>query len=110
MHRPEIALTRFQLAELLLAHYPDEKKDALEHLDFAVIYIMHYTVKVTEHRLSQDDLFHQTGDIGYPCHITSIVLVLYDDKDTGYQVSYQILSTKLTAIPAIPNPVSTGPI
>jgi tetratricopeptide (TPR) repeat protein len=34
--RPEVALTRLQLAELLLEHYPDEKADALEHLDFAV--------------------------------------------------------------------------
>ena len=34
--RPELALTRLQLAELLLAHYPAEKKDALEHLDFAI--------------------------------------------------------------------------
>jgi tetratricopeptide (TPR) repeat protein len=34
--RPELALTRLQLAELLLEHYPDEKKEALEHLDFAV--------------------------------------------------------------------------
>jgi hypothetical protein len=32
--RPELALTRPQLAELLLVHYPDEKKEALEHLDF----------------------------------------------------------------------------
>ena len=34
--RPEIALTRLQLAELLLAHYPDEKGEALEHLEFAI--------------------------------------------------------------------------
>jgi tetratricopeptide (TPR) repeat protein len=34
--RPELALTRLQLAELLLDHYPAEKKDALEHLDFAI--------------------------------------------------------------------------
>jgi hypothetical protein len=34
--RPEIALTRLQLAELLLEHYPNEKVDALEHLDFAI--------------------------------------------------------------------------
>jgi tetratricopeptide (TPR) repeat protein len=33
--RPELALTRLQLAELLLDHYPEEKADALEHLDFA---------------------------------------------------------------------------
>ncbi len=33
--RPELALTRLQLAELLLEHYPKEKKEALEHLDFA---------------------------------------------------------------------------
>jgi len=34
--RPELALTRLQLAELLLEHYPDEKKEALEHLDFTI--------------------------------------------------------------------------
>jgi tetratricopeptide (TPR) repeat protein len=34
--RPELALTRLQFAELLLEHYPDEKKEALEHLDFAI--------------------------------------------------------------------------
>jgi hypothetical protein len=34
-HRPEIALTRLQLAELLLA-YPDERAAAIGHLDFAV--------------------------------------------------------------------------
>jgi len=33
--RPELALSRLQLAELLLDHYPAEKKEALEHLDFA---------------------------------------------------------------------------
>ncbi|HEY33405.1 MAG TPA: AAA family ATPase [Dehalococcoidia bacterium] len=34
--RPELALTRLQLAELLLEHYPDKKPEALEHLDFAI--------------------------------------------------------------------------
>jgi eukaryotic-like serine/threonine-protein kinase len=34
--RPELALTRLQLAELLLEYYPAEKKEALEHLDFAI--------------------------------------------------------------------------
>jgi tetratricopeptide (TPR) repeat protein len=34
--RPEIALTRLQLAELLLEHYPDERATAIEHLDFAI--------------------------------------------------------------------------
>jgi tetratricopeptide (TPR) repeat protein len=34
--RPELALSRLQLAELLLEHFPDEKKEALEHLDFAI--------------------------------------------------------------------------
>jgi tetratricopeptide (TPR) repeat protein len=34
--RPELALSRLQLTELLLDHYPDEKKEALEHLDFAI--------------------------------------------------------------------------
>ena len=35
-YRPEIALTRLQLAELLLEHYHDERSEALEHLDFAI--------------------------------------------------------------------------
>ena len=35
-NRPEIALTRLELAELLLDHYPDERAEALEHLDFAI--------------------------------------------------------------------------
>ena len=35
-HRPEIALTRLELAELLLDHYPDERAGTLEHLDFAI--------------------------------------------------------------------------
>ncbi len=34
--RPENALTRFQLAELLLEHYPEEREGALEHLEFAI--------------------------------------------------------------------------
>jgi tetratricopeptide (TPR) repeat protein len=34
--RPEVALTRLGLAELMLEHYPKEKKEALEHLDFAI--------------------------------------------------------------------------
>ena len=34
--RPEIALTRFQLAKLQLEHFPDERHEALEHLKFAI--------------------------------------------------------------------------
>jgi len=34
--RPEMALTRLQLTELLLEHYPNEKKEAVEHLDFCI--------------------------------------------------------------------------
>jgi tetratricopeptide (TPR) repeat protein len=34
--RPELALTRLQVAELLLEHYPKERAEALEHLDFAI--------------------------------------------------------------------------
>src|SRR5439155_11080443 len=34
--RPEIALIRLGLAELLLDHYPDERAAAIEHLDFAI--------------------------------------------------------------------------
>jgi len=35
-YRPELALTRLQLAELLLEHYPEERAEALEHLGFAI--------------------------------------------------------------------------
>ena len=34
--RSELALSRLGLAELLLDQYPDEKTEALEHLDFAI--------------------------------------------------------------------------
>jgi len=34
--RPELALTRLQLAELLLERYPQEKSQAITHLDFAI--------------------------------------------------------------------------
>jgi hypothetical protein len=34
--RPELALTRLGLAELLLEHYLDERDTAIEHLDFAI--------------------------------------------------------------------------
>jgi hypothetical protein len=34
--RPEIALIRLDLAELLLEHYPDERDAAIEHLGFAI--------------------------------------------------------------------------
>lgn len=34
--RPELALTHLQFAELLLEHYPNERAEALEHLDFAI--------------------------------------------------------------------------
>ena len=34
--RPEIALIRLDLAELLLEHYPDEREAAIEDLDFAI--------------------------------------------------------------------------
>ena len=35
-HRPDVALTHLALAELLLAHYPDEAAEAQEHLAFAL--------------------------------------------------------------------------
>jgi hypothetical protein len=35
-HRPELALSWLQLAELLLEHYPGERNAAIEHLDFAI--------------------------------------------------------------------------
>jgi tetratricopeptide (TPR) repeat protein len=35
-HRPELALSRLQFAELLLDHFPKEKAEAIKHLDFAI--------------------------------------------------------------------------
>ena len=35
-YRPELALIRLGLAELLLDHYPDERPEAIEHLGFAI--------------------------------------------------------------------------
>ena len=34
--RPKLALTRFQMAELLFERYPDERDEALDHLGFAL--------------------------------------------------------------------------
>jgi tetratricopeptide (TPR) repeat protein len=34
--RPELALSRLGLAEVLLDHYPEERDAAIEHLDFAI--------------------------------------------------------------------------
>ena len=34
--RPELALTRLQFAELVLEHYPNEKKEAVGHLAFCI--------------------------------------------------------------------------
>ena len=33
--RPELALTRLDLADLMLSHFPRERAEALRHLDFA---------------------------------------------------------------------------
>jgi hypothetical protein len=35
-YRPEIAITRYEISRLLLENYPEEKKEALAHLDFAL--------------------------------------------------------------------------
>jgi hypothetical protein len=35
-HRPELALSRLGLAEVLLDHYTEERDAAIEHLDFAI--------------------------------------------------------------------------
>ncbi len=34
--RPDLALSRLGLAELLLDHYPDQQAEALEHLEFVI--------------------------------------------------------------------------
>jgi DNA-binding CsgD family transcriptional regulator len=53
--RPELALTRLDLAELLLVHYPDERKEALEHLAFSIselsaMHMQPYLARATELR------------------------------------------------------------
>jgi DNA-binding NarL/FixJ family response regulator len=35
--RPELALTCLDLADLLLKHYPDERTEALRHLDYVIV-------------------------------------------------------------------------
>jgi hypothetical protein len=34
--RPELALSRLELAEVLLNHYPQEKSESIAHLYFAI--------------------------------------------------------------------------
>jgi hypothetical protein len=34
--RPELALSRLELAELLLKHFPQERSEAITHLDFVI--------------------------------------------------------------------------
>ena len=34
--RPELALSRLELAEFLLKYFPQEKSEAIAHLDFVV--------------------------------------------------------------------------
>jgi hypothetical protein len=36
VNRPQLALARLGLGEVLLGHYPDERAAAIEHLDFAI--------------------------------------------------------------------------
>ena len=53
--RPEIVLTRLQLAELLLEHYPDERAEAMEHLDsatgeFRVMKMQHSLERTLRHK------------------------------------------------------------
>ncbi|GAI11280.1 unnamed protein product, partial [marine sediment metagenome] len=40
------------------------------YLDFTIGYMVDYTIQVTEHRLSQSYLLHQTSDVGYPGYIS----------------------------------------
>ena len=34
--RPEVALSRFDMADLMLTHYPGQRDEALEHPDLAI--------------------------------------------------------------------------
>ena len=59
--RPELALTRLDLAELLLAHYPDERNEALEHLafsttEFSAMDMQPYLARATELREKYGDV------------------------------------------------------
>ena len=55
--RPEMALTRLQLCELRLEHYPDERAEALEHLDFAIGEFRDMKMQPSlEHALSHRDI------------------------------------------------------
>jgi DNA-binding CsgD family transcriptional regulator len=59
--RPELALTRLDLAELLLAHYPDEHKEALEHLafsmnEFGAMHMQPHLARATELREKYGDV------------------------------------------------------
>ena len=55
--RAEIALTRLELAELLLAHYPDDKAEAMEHLDFAISELREMKMQPTlEHALKHREV------------------------------------------------------
>ncbi len=59
--RSEVALTRLELAELLLEHYPDEKAEAPEHLDFAIGELREIKVQPSLERALKDreTLYHE---------------------------------------------------
>jgi hypothetical protein len=38
MFRPELALSRFELADRLLKHYPQKKSEAIVQLDFVIAF------------------------------------------------------------------------
>jgi DNA-binding CsgD family transcriptional regulator len=59
--RPELALTRLDLAELLLVHYPDERKEALAHLEFSMdefgaMHMQPYLARASELREKYGDV------------------------------------------------------
>jgi tetratricopeptide (TPR) repeat protein len=63
--RPELALTRFQLAELLLEQYPKERAEALEHLSFAVTEFREMNMQPALNRaLNYQDILKPKGSIG----------------------------------------------
>jgi DNA-binding CsgD family transcriptional regulator len=73
--RPELALSRLQLAELLLDLYPDEKKEALEHLDYAVKEFQEMKMQPSLERalkLAADQGLQL--DVQYPAPIGSMIL------------------------------------
>jgi DNA-binding CsgD family transcriptional regulator len=76
--RPELALTHLDLAELLLTHYPDEQKEALEHLqfsmsEFSAMQMQPYLARATELRQKYGDVVAPTAAAHTNAGVTSAI-------------------------------------